>query len=117
MGDTTDDLLALARAVCPDPFRRHPRELDMLLSAGERISMALLAMSIRERGEEAVSFTGSQAAIITDTMHTGARMLELSADRAREAPSRERIAIDGARHGARQEREAATMGRGGAETC
>jgi len=116
MGDTTDDLLTLARAVCPDPFRRHPRELDMLLSAGERISMALLAMSIRERGEEAVSFTGSQAAIITDTMHTGARILEIRADRVREALSRGRIAIVAGFQGVSQEREVTTLGRGGSDT-
>src|SRR5690606_35571189 len=59
MGDATDDLLALACEISSDPRRRHPRELDMLLSAGERISMALLAMAIRECGIEAISFTGS----------------------------------------------------------
>src|SRR5690606_34664005 len=72
MGDTTDDLLALAGRVSPDPRRRHPRELDMLLTAGERIAMALLAMTIREAGAEAISFTGSQAAILTDATHTRA---------------------------------------------
>src|SRR5688500_5455859 len=66
MGDTTDDLLRLASAVTPLP---PPRELDMLLTAGERISMALLAMAIHSLGHDAVSFTGSQAGIITSTEH------------------------------------------------
>ena len=72
MGDTTDELLNLAAGVTGHAIsgRRHPREMDMLLSAGERISMALLAMAIREAGAEAVSMTGSQAAIITDDVHT-----------------------------------------------
>jgi aspartate kinase len=71
MGHTTDELTALAAQVTPDAQRRHPRELDMLLTAGERITMALTAMAIRDCGMEAISLTGSQAAIITDTTHTG----------------------------------------------
>ena len=76
MGDTTDDLIDLAHQVSPDP---PPRELDMLLTAGERISMALLAMAIAERGVTAKSFTGSQAGIITDTLHGRARILDVRA--------------------------------------
>ena len=74
MGDTTDELLALARKVTEDP---HRRELDMLLTAGERISMALLGMALHARGVDAVSFTGSQSGIITDGAHTNARILEV----------------------------------------
>src|SRR5271165_3830154 len=69
MGDTTDDLLALAKTISPNPDRR---ELDMLLSAGERISMALLSMAIRELGGDAISFTGSQSGIITNDRHVDA---------------------------------------------
>ncbi len=72
MGQSTDELIALAKAVAPEARRHHPRELDMLLTAGERIAMALVAMAVREEGVEALSFTGSQAAIITDELHTGA---------------------------------------------
>src|SRR6185503_19881332 len=70
MGDTTDDLLTLAKKISANPGRR---ELDMLLSAGERISMALLSMAIRERGRDAISFTGSQSGIITNHRHVDAR--------------------------------------------
>src|SRR5688572_7825518 len=73
MGDTTDELLTLAKKVSTNPDRR---ELDMLLSAGERISMALLSMAIRERGGDAISFTGSQSGIITNDRHVDARIIE-----------------------------------------
>jgi aspartate kinase len=72
MGDTTDELLALARQVSANPARR---ELDMLLTAGERIAMALLAMALNDRGAPAVSFTGSQSGIITNDAHTNARIV------------------------------------------
>ncbi len=87
MGDTTDDLITLAGEVTGHARAASGtrREMDMLLSAGERISMALLAMAIRELGLEAVSMTGSQAAIITDESHTAARITEVRADRVREA--------------------------------
>ena len=74
MGDTTDDLLAMAKKVSANPDRR---ELDMLLSAGERISMALLSMAIRELGGDAISFTGSQSGIITNDRHIDARIIEV----------------------------------------
>ena len=75
MGDTTDTLLELARHVSPQP---HPRELDMLLSTGERIACALVAMAVHDLGYEAVSFTGSQAGIITDPVHTKAKIREIT---------------------------------------
>lgn len=116
MGDTTDDLLALAKQVSPDPRRRHPRELDMLLTAGERIAMALLAMAIREAGAEAISFTGSQAAILTDATHTGARILEVRATRVREALEAGQIVIVAGFQGVSPAREVTTLGRGGSDT-
>ena len=78
MGHTTDELLDLAHDVSPQP---HPRELDMLVSVGERISNALCAMAIRDLGHEAVSLTGSQAGIVTDTSHTKARIIDVRTDR------------------------------------
>ena len=80
MGDTTDGLLELARQVSPEP---HPRELDMLLSTGERIACALVAMAVHDLGYEAVSFTGSQAGIITDPVHTKAKIREITPGRVR----------------------------------
>jgi len=82
MGKTTDTLLALANDVSPVP---NPRELDMLLSTGERIACALVAMAIHDLGEEAVSFTGSQAGILTDSVHTKAKIREIRGDRIRAA--------------------------------
>jgi aspartate kinase len=118
MGDSTDDLLALAGAVTGGTGAavRHPREMDMLLSAGERISMALLAMAIREEGHEARSFTGSQAAIITDGTHTDARIHEVRADRVREALDAGQVAIVAGFQGVSAAREITTLGRGGSDT-
>src|SRR5213082_1381066 len=82
MGDTTDNLLDLAQQVSPLPT---PRELDMLLTAGERISMALLAMAIANLGFEARSFTGSQAGVITDSVHGRARIIDVTPGRIRQA--------------------------------
>jgi aspartate kinase len=78
MGKTTDDLLALAHEVSPSP---HPRELDMLVSVGERISCALAAMALHDLGHEAISLTGSQAGIVTDTVHGKAKIVEVRARR------------------------------------
>lgn len=116
MGDTTDALEGLAREVSPDPGTRHPREMDMLLTSGERISMALVAMAIRESGLEAISFTGSQAAIITDARHTGARIEEVRADRVREELERGRVVIVAGFQGVSRAREITTLGRGGSDT-
>ena len=82
MGDTTDELIELANAVTPIP---QGRELDMLLTAGERISMALLAMAINNLGFEARSFTGSQAGVITNSVHGKARIIDVTPGRIREA--------------------------------
>jgi aspartate kinase len=113
MGDTTDELIGLARRVSEEA---HPRELDMLLTAGERISMALLSMAVNDRGQEAVSFTGSQSGIVTDTSHTRAKILEVKADRIREELNRGRVVIVAGFQGVSREREVTTLGRGGSDT-
>jgi aspartate kinase len=116
MGHTTDELLELAGRVTGDARRDHPRELDMLLTAGERISMALLAMAIRDAGVEAISLTGSQAAIITDETHTGARIAEVRATRVREELARGCVVIVAGFQGVSRTREVTTLGRGGSDT-
>jgi aspartate kinase len=117
MADTTDDLLALAERVTTDVRRRHPRELDMLLTAGERITMALTAMAIADCGIEAISLTGSQAAILTDETHTGARIQEIRADRVRAELGKGRVVIVAGFQGvSSQSREVTTLGRGGSDT-
>ena len=113
MGGTTDDLIDLAHRVSE---RSHPREMDMLLTAGERISMALVAMAVSDRGQEAVSFTGSQSGIVTDTSHTRAKILEVKADRIREELNRGRVVIVAGFQGVSREREVTTLGRGGSDT-
>ncbi len=113
MGRTTDALLALTREVTDAP---HRRELDMILTAGERISMALLAMAIGDRGYEAVSFTGSQAGIITTTDHNQARIIEVRPVRVREAIEQGRIVIVGGFAGVSTDKEVTTLGRGGSDT-
>jgi len=113
MGDTTDELLALARRVSPNP---HRRELDMLLTAGERISMALLGMALHERKVEAVSFTGSQSGIITDGAHTNARILEVRPVRILEELGKGRVVIVAGYQGVSREKEITTLGRGGSDT-
>ncbi len=118
MGDTTDDLTTLAQLVTgrERPQAEHPREMDMLLTAGERISAALVSMAIREQGLEARSFTGSQAAIITDTSHTSARILDIRGDRLREALDDGCIVIMAGFQGVSTEKEITTLGRGGSDT-
>jgi aspartate kinase len=113
MGAATDDLVGLARRVSP---HHHPRELDMLLTAGERISMALVAMAVIDRGCEAVSFTGSQSGIVTDTSHTRAKILEIRGDRIREELARGRVVIVAGFQGVSTTREVTTLGRGGSDT-
>ncbi len=113
MGKTTDDLLRLAddvSAVHP------PRELDMLLTAGERVSMALLCMALADQGIDAVSFTGSQAGIITDTDHTRAKILEVRGDRLREALAGGRVPVVAGFQGVSTEHDVTTLGRGGSDT-
>ncbi|MFL5444576.1 MAG: aspartate kinase, partial [Myxococcales bacterium] len=102
MGDTTDELLALARKVSADP---HRRELDMLLTAGERISMALLSMALHARGVPAVSFTGSQSGIITDGAHTNARILEVRPVRILDELRKGKVVIVAGYQGVSRERE------------
>jgi aspartate kinase len=114
MGDTTDNLLDLAQQVSPLPT---PRELDMLLTAGERISMALLAMAIANLGFEARSFTGSQAGVITDSVHGRARIIDVSPGRIRDALDAGYIAIVAGFQGVSQDtKDITTLGRGGSDT-
>jgi aspartate kinase len=113
MGDTTDGLLALAHDVSPEP---HPRELDMLLSTGERIACALVAMAVHDLGYEAVSFTGSQAGIITDPVHTKAKIREITPVRVVEALDRGRIVLVAGYQGfSRDTMDVTTLGRGGTD--
>ncbi|MEV4107870.1 aspartate kinase [Nonomuraea sp. NPDC049695] len=114
MGDTTDELLDLAEQVSPLP---PGRELDMLLTSGERISMALLAMAIANLGHEARSFTGSQAGVITDSTHGKARIIDVTPSRIREAIDQGRIAIVAGFQGVSQDtKDITTLGRGGSDT-
>ncbi|GAB3584749.1 aspartate kinase [Leifsonia lichenia] len=114
MGDTTDELLDLAHDVTPIPA---PRELDMLLTAGERISMALLAMAIRSMGYDARSFTGSQAGMITDAQHGAARIVDVTPGRIRDALDEGAIAIVAGFQGFnRDTKDITTLGRGGSDT-
>jgi aspartate kinase len=113
MGRTTDELIELAAQVSDDP---HPRELDMLLTAGERISMALLSMAINDLGREAVSFTGSQAGIVTDTTHGKARIVEIRAKRVQEALDEGKIVIVAGFQGVSTSLDVTTLGRGGSDT-
>ena len=113
MGDTTDELVELAGRVSPAPPRR---ELDMLLSCGERITMALLSMAIAELGHEAISFTGSQSGIITNDRHSGARIIEVRPIRIQDELERGRIVIVAGFQGVSYKREITTLGRGGSDT-
>jgi aspartate kinase len=113
MGKSTDDLLRLAHDVSQEP---HGRELDMLLTAGERISMALLCMAIMDHGVHAVSFTGSQAGIVTDTAHGKAKILEVKGDRIRETLAAGAVAVVAGFQGISTARDITTLGRGGSDT-
>ncbi len=114
MGQTTDTLQALAAEVTDSP---PPREMDMLLTAGERISMALLAMALHARDVPAVSFTGSQAGILTDASHGSARITRITGERVREALEEKRVVIVAGFQGVDpQSKEVTTLGRGGSDT-
>jgi aspartate kinase len=113
MGDTTDDLLRLASDITPLP---PPRELDMLLTAGERISMALLAMAIHSLGHDAVSFTGSQAGIITSSEHGRAKIIDVRAARIQEALGQGKVVIVAGFQGVSTTADVTTLGRGGSDT-
>jgi aspartate kinase len=113
MGDTTDELLSLAKQVTESPARR---ELDMLLSAGERISMALLSMALNARGVPAVSFTGSQSGIVTNDAHTNARIVEVRPFRVQDELAKGKVVIVAGYQGVSYRRDITTLGRGGSDT-
>lgn len=113
MGNTTNELIALARQISGEPDRR---ELDMLISVGERISMALLAMALRDRGCPARSLTGSQSGIITDETHADARVVEVRPSRVRAHLDAGEVVIVAGFQGVSRSREVTTLGRGGSDT-
>ena len=112
MGHTTDELIRLAHEISPRP---NPREYDMLVSVGERISNALCAMAIHDLGHEAVSLTGSQAGIVTDTVHGKAKIAEVRAQRINEALDEEKIVLVAGFQGVSSANEVTTLGRGGSD--
>ncbi len=113
-GKTTDELVAQALEISDRP---EPREMDMLLSTGERISCALCAMAIHDMGHKAISLTGSQAGIVTDSSHTRARIIDVRAERIREALEEDRIVLVAGFQGVSTEnRDVTTLGRGGSDT-
>ncbi|MGA2164739.1 MAG: aspartate kinase [Solirubrobacteraceae bacterium] len=113
-GKTTDELIAMAQEVSAAP---DPREMDMLLSTGERISCALCAMAIRDLGHRAISLTGSQAGIVTDSWHTSARIIEVRADRVKEALEEDHIVLVAGFQGVSTvTQDVTTLGRGGSDT-
>jgi aspartate kinase len=113
MGDTTDDLIRLAHDISDRP---HPREYDMLVSVGERISCSLCAMAIHDLGHEAHSLTGSQAGIVTDTVHGKAKIVEVRARRVHEELDADRIVLVAGFQGVSTSHEVTTLGRGGSDT-
>ena len=113
MGNTTNELLALAKQVSPAPPKR---ELDLLVSVGERVSMSLLAMALEKKGAKAKSFTGSQSGIITDTSHGNSNIIEVKPHRIQEALADGFIAIVAGFQGMSTQREVTTLGRGGSDT-
>ncbi len=112
-GDTTDELIEMAKQISDDP---PAREMDMLLSTGERISAALLAMAIHDLGQDAISLTGSQAGIVTDTMHTKAKILDIRPNRVRKALDEGRIVLVAGFQGVSTDQDVTTLGRGGSDT-
>ena len=113
MGDTTDELIELANTVSPNP---DPRELDLLLSTGELVSCTLLTMALRSLGYQAISLSGSQAGIHTDTMYGRARISRVDPDRVKTELSRGRIAVVAGFQGITEELDITTLGRGGSDT-
>lgn len=113
MGKETDELLRLAREVAKNPSGR---EMDMLITAGERKATALVTMALEEMGCPAASFTGSQAGFLTDTQHQNAKILEVNPDRVREALNQGKVAVVGGAQGVSTEREITFLGRGGSDT-
>jgi len=113
MGETTDGLLQLSRKISIKP---NEREMDMLLTVGERISVALMSMALRRLNLDAISFTGSQVGIITDTAHTNARIIEIKGDRIKKALDQKKIPVICGFQGVSLEKEITTLGRGGSDT-
>lgn len=113
MGKTTDSLVSLARSICDHPTRR---EMDMLLSTGERITMALLCLALHEQNIDAVSFTGSQAGIITNDRHNDARVIEVRPFRVLDELEKGKVVVIGGFQGVSYKREITTLGRGGSDT-
>jgi aspartate kinase len=112
-GDTTDDLIEMAKEISDNP---PAREMDMLLSTGERISAALLAMAIYDLGYDAISLTGSQAGIVTDTVHTKAKILDIKPNRIRKALDEDKIVLVAGFQGVSTAQDVTTLGRGGSDT-
>src|ERR687896_1801583 len=113
MGQHTDDLVALAHEVSPRP---KPRELDMLISVGERISCALVAMAISDLGHDVISLTGSQAGIVTDTSHGRAKIVEVRARRVHQALEQDKVVLVAGFQGVSTDFDITTLGRGGSDT-
>ncbi len=117
MGDTTDELISLAQKTSPHALSpKNRREMDMLLSSGERVSMALLSLVLSDMGIEAVSFTGSQSGIVTDTLHGEARIAEIKPFRIEESLKAGKVVIVAGFQGVSPEKEITTLGRGGSDT-
>jgi len=112
LGDTTDELVSLAALVSKNPPER---ELDMLMSTGEQVSVALLAMALHELGQDAISFTGAQVGIITDSSHTNAKILDVNTKRIKKELKRHKIVIVAGFQGTSLEQEITTLGRGGSD--
>jgi aspartate kinase len=113
MGDTTDQLISLAKKVNPNPPRR---EMDMLISVGERISISLLAMALSQKNQDAISFTGSQSGIITSSLHSDARIVEVRPFRLLPHLNAGKVVIVAGFQGVSREGEITTLGRGGSDT-
>jgi aspartate kinase len=112
MGNTTNELLELSKQITTKPYAR---ELDMLLSAGERISMSLLSMALHQLGHHSISFTGSQSGIVTNTEHTQAKILDIKSDRIKEELKQNKIVIVAGFQGVSTQKEVTTLGRGGSD--
>ena len=112
LGDTTDELVALAAQISREPPER---ELDMLMASGEQVSVALLAMAIHELGESAISFTGAQVGILTDSTHTKARLIDINARRIREELAKGKVVIVAGFQGVSMNQDITTLGRGGSD--
>jgi len=113
LGKTTDELIALARQVCTEPSKR---EFDMLLSTGEQVSIALLAMALHDLGYDAISFTGLQIGIVTDSVHTKARIISVNSNRIMRELDRGKVVIVAGFQGVDENQEITTLGRGGSDT-